>query len=108
MILETNNHDPAMRYESLARAVFDCDRYGGPDHCANASVFDGAFVPVPNERGKSIMHSIVDKIIQDGEYDEEEVNGLLDLKNRLYTATEQMQVIDVIDELIDFCNSNDY
>ena len=108
MIWETNNHDPAMRYESLARAVFDCDRWGGPDNCAIASVFDSSFVPIPNDRGKRIMTLIVDQIIQDGKYSDESVDLLLDMRNRLNSSTEQGQVIDVIDELIDFCNNNGY
>lgn len=27
-----NHGDPGMRYEGLARYVFDCNRFGGPNH----------------------------------------------------------------------------
>jgi hypothetical protein len=39
-VLFDNDHNPAMRFEGLARAAFDdCNKYGGPFEIANQEIF---------------------------------------------------------------------
>ncbi len=104
----SKEHDPAMTYENLARAVFKCGRFGGPGKCAESSVYENQFVPVASETGKSIMKAIVDQIMSDGNYSEEENNIILDKRNRLSNTTKQEEIIEVIEELIDFLNDQGY
>ena len=104
----TKDYDPAMTYENLARAVFQCGRWEGPYDCAEASVFDLNFVPSSNERGRLIIQCLIDRIIADGEYSEEQVDYLLDRKNIINDTIDQGETITTIHDLIDFLNGNGY
>lgn len=102
--------DIAMTYENLVRAVFDCDRFEGPENCANADVYHEVFVPETNEKGERIMKYIIDKILDDNKeaYSEEIKDALLDIRSRMNNVRNQGEAIDAIHDLIDLLNANGY
>ncbi|WCC43997.1 hypothetical protein PJW08_09280 [Tenacibaculum finnmarkense] len=57
-MIHTDSHDPAFRYEGLARAAFDnCGKYGDPFKIAAQDVYN-SFVPKPTlTRKKSTIKS---------------------------------------------------
>ena len=98
------DYDIAMTYENLTRAVFDCDRFEGPYQCAEASVYHSAFVPTPNRLGRLILKCLLDSILKNGNYSEEDTNILLDIWGRLINMKDQDEAIIAIEEIVDFLN----
>lgn len=99
MIYEKNNINPAFKYEGLARAAFNnCGKYGDPWGYAAQDVFSN-FVPEPNQRGRRALSTIIIKIIIDNS-DKKETEDLKKLEEQVWSATNQRQIIDIIDNAI--------
>lgn len=54
----SNEYDPAMRYEGLARTAFDCNKWGGPDGIAHQEFYNN-FVPDVNIKAIDALKKIV-------------------------------------------------
>jgi hypothetical protein len=94
-ILFDNDHNPAMRFEGLARAAFDdCNKYGGPFSIAHQEVF-GFKSPDYNEMTdqfrRALILVLVKLVIR---YPENET--LKELEKRAWTANTP----DKVDEII--------
>ncbi|MCF8227364.1 MAG: hypothetical protein K9J24_00325 [Bacteroidales bacterium] len=91
-----NDHDPAMRYEGLARAAFDnCDKYDDPWKYAAQEKYN-QFVKEVSIGGKRMLSTILLKIIFDY-LNHSEVDKLIALEKSIWDATEQDQIIEIID-----------
>jgi hypothetical protein len=100
MILFENDHDPAMRYEGLARFAFDnCGKYGDPwGYCTQDKYAN--FVPTPKEEGKRALSTILSQLIM--KYKDSPIFEILkELEENVWTASTQEDVRTIIDETID-------
>jgi hypothetical protein len=97
MLIFENDRDPAMRYESLARAAFDdCGKYGDPWGYAAQDRYT-VFVREPIELdGKRTLSTILIKLIIDNE-GTEYVDKLKILEEKVWKITTQQQAIEIID-----------
>ena len=62
-LLDPNEDEDSMRYESLAKCAFNCQRGGGPDGIAEASFYDSNIVGQVNSKGLKALYSIIDELI---------------------------------------------
>ncbi len=97
-ILNEDDQEPAMQFEGLARFAFNCDRGGGPNNIADASVFDNEFIPKITPDGLIITHQLIDALI-----DNPNVNSkdqLVKIKSSLSGEIVQDNAIGLIEYLI--------
>lgn len=107
MIMFDDHHDPAFRYEGLARAVFDnCDKYGDPWGYAAQDRYAN-FVEAPNEMGKRALSTILIKMTLDHP-NIEQTDNIKALEDRVWKATTQEQIIAIINEAIAIADKLDY
>lgn len=103
-----SHHDPAMRYESLARAVFgDCPKGGDPWGYSMHENFAPFFVPEPKTEGKRALSTILCKLI----YDHSESRHVVDLKKLDDQVWEMMtpeQITAIIDQAIEIAEKLGY
>lgn len=98
-ITNSDNIDPAFRYEALARFAFDnCSKYGDPWHYAAQEVYAN-FIPVIELKGRRILSAILNKLIFDNK-NSKTCNDLIDIENSIWTATSQQDAIKIIDKTI--------
>ncbi len=97
------NHDPAMRYEDLARAAFNnCKKYGDPFGYAAQERYNN-FVPKPNIIGKRTLSTVFIKLILDN-LNSPYINDLKKLEDLVWESETQSEVIDIIDKGIEIVN----
>lgn len=97
MPLFDNDHNPAMRYEGLARAAFDdCNKYGDPFNYAAQDRYDAFFCPEPTEMGKRALSTIITKLVNDHQ-DHDSVQHLKDLDDVVWQASSQEDIVNIID-----------
>lgn len=102
MTLFEDDPNPAMRYEGLARAVFNnCNKYGDPWGYAAQDRFTN-FVP-PNLTGKRALSTILIKLISDNPK-HELTPKLIEIEESIWTTNEQLKIIQIIDETIRIFN----
>lgn len=103
MTLFENDSNPAMRYEGLARAVFNnCGKSGDPWGYAAQDRFTN-FVPTPNLTGKRALSTILIKLICD--YPNHELTSrLIQMEEKIWTVNDQGTIIAIIDEAIGIYN----
>jgi len=99
-MIHTDSHDPAFRYEGLARAAFDnCGKYGDPFRIAAQDVYN-SFVPEPTINGKKALSKVISKIITDNP-ESEYKDALVQLEENVWSAETQKEIITIIDEGIE-------
>lgn len=103
MTLFENDTNPAMRFEGLARGVFNnCNKYGDPWGYAAQERFAN-FVPGPTLTGKRALSTILIKLISD--HPKHELTPkLIQLEDSIWTTTSQSKIIAIIDETIKHFN----
>jgi len=98
-MLHTDDFDPAMRYEGLARAAFDdCEKFGDPFGIAAQEVYND-FVPHPTLEGKKALSKVISKIIIDHP-ESQHKDTLIELEEAVWRAGTQEEIIRIIDEAI--------
>lgn len=99
-LMDGDSTDPAMRWESIARAAFDGKRRGGPNGEADASYYDHVFTEDDNpEKVKAliiVVEALIDKV--QGKQNVE-LNEILDSLKSEVNMT-QDTAIDCIDLII--------
>ena len=102
-MIHTDHHDPAFRYEGLARAAFDnCGKYGDSFGIAAQDVYN-SFVPEPTLNGKKALSKVLSKLIVDNSEGEHK-DALVELEESVWTSETQQQIITIIDASIDILN----
>ncbi len=98
-ILNENDYEPAMRYEGIARQAFNCDRSEDPNSIADASFFDGEFIPNLTKEGLKAMEVILDQLItiETSNYKKGEFKKI---KESLSEGMEQDNSIELLDYII--------
>lgn len=94
-VMLSDDHDPAMRFEGLARTVFQCAKYGDPFRIAAQDTYNG-FVGGISEYSRRALAIVLIKMAFDAP-DNEEIKDTL---NRVWEATNQEQIVDIIDDAI--------
>lgn len=106
-MIHTDNSDPAMRYEGLARAAFNnCDKYGDPFGITAQDVYS-SFVPKPKLRGKIALSKVLSKIIIDNSNSDFKVD-LIEIEKRIWNSKSQKEIREIIDESIEILKKLDY
>lgn len=97
MLIFDNDNDPAMRYESLARAAFDdCGKYGDPWGYAAQDRY-AVFTREPiGIDGKRALSTILIKLVVDND-GTEYTNKFKTLEENVWGITTQSQAIEIID-----------
>lgn len=90
--------DPGMRYEGLARYAFDCNRWEGPNNVAHQGAYNSLFIPETNQEGILVINQILDSLILKEE--ESKVVELTEIKNSLTARMKQETAIDLFDYII--------
>lgn len=99
-MIHTDSHDLGFRYEGIARAAFDnCGKYGDPFGIAAQEVYN-SFVPEPTLYGRKALSKVISKIITDNS-ESEHKDALVQLKENVWTAETQQEIITVIDNGIE-------
>lgn len=99
-ISNSENLDPAFRYEALARFAFDnCYKYGDPWKYAAQEVF-GNFTPLVELKGKRILSTILQKLIYDNK-DLDISKDLMEIENSVWEITSQKDAIEIIDKTLE-------
>lgn len=97
--------NPAMRYESLAREVFECGKYNDPFQNAHQEVFS-RFIEEPEAvTTKRMLSNILVAAIGKFLKDPDKVQGLKSLDDRVWESSSQDEYIDIIDEAIKIVNA---
>ena len=92
-MIHTDSHDPAFRYEGLLREAFQCGKAQDPFGNAKQEVFSN-FVDTITLDGRRALSSAFIKLILDyPEYKED----FIKLDNRVWVASSQSEIIDIID-----------
>lgn len=95
----SSHHDPAFRYEDLARFAFDnCTKYGDPWHYAAQEVYT-QFTGEIDLKGKKILATILNKLIFDYK-DNPICQDLLTIEETIWEAKTQEDVIKIINKTI--------
>jgi hypothetical protein len=94
----SNDYDPGMRYEGLARYAFDCKRHQGPNNVAHQGAFNSLFIPETNEEGILVINQILDSLIL--KENKIKVVELTQIKNSLTKKMKQETAIDLFDYVI--------
>jgi len=103
MILFGNDHNPAMRFEGLARAAFnDCGKWNDPFGYAAQDRYVN-FVPSPNLIGKRALSTIFIKLIIDNTQSPF-IERLKELEDLIWATETQSEIIKIIDEGITILN----
>ena len=97
-ILNENDDDPAMRYEGLACAAFNCNYGNGPNGIAHQGFYNREFVPDITPAGTNALNQIIDSLITKTEGDIKQ--ELTILKNSLTETMKQESGIELIDYII--------
>lgn len=104
-IPNSDNIDPAFRYEGLARFAFEnCSKYGDPWHYAAQEVYAN-FVPAIELKGQRVLSTILNKLIFDNR-NSNFFKDLIDIENLVWTATSQQDAIKIIDKTIKVLQGN--
>jgi hypothetical protein len=94
-IMFDNDHNPAMRFEGLARAAFDnCNKYGGPFSIAHQEVFgfkSPGYNEMTDEFRRALILVLVKLVIR---YPENE--AFKELEKRTWTASNPDEVDEII------------
>jgi len=99
----SDNLDPSVLYEDLARAAFNnCKKWGDPWKYAAQEVYT-RFVPEPDLRGKRALSTILIKLIIDNS-ESNHVKQLQSLEDQVWEASSQEQIIKIIKKAIDLYN----
>jgi hypothetical protein len=99
-ILNEDDHEPAMRYEGIARYAYDCERFGDPNATADASFFDGEFIPTLTHEGLNAMYGIIDQLIIKEGHSQYKKTELQTVKDSLAIGMEQDNSIELLDYII--------
>lgn len=94
----SDDFDPGMRYEGLARYAFDCNRWEEPNNIAHQSAYNSLFIPETNREEILVINQILDALIAKEE--ESKVIELTQIKNSLTERMKQETAIDLIDYVI--------
>jgi hypothetical protein len=94
----SDDFDPGMRYEGLARYAFDCQRWEGPNNIAHQGAYNSLFIPETNEEGLLVINQILDALILKEE--KNKVVELTQIKNSLTERMKQETAIDLFDYVI--------
>lgn len=97
--------DPAFRFESLLRAIFDdCGKYGDPWGYAAQDVYN-SFVPEPTLYGKRALSTGLTKLIYDNR-EHENIQTLIEHEDLIWSANTQEEIVKIIDDSIDWLKAN--
>lgn len=94
-----NHPEPSMRYESLARAAFNCPKGGDPWGYAMQQNYDLFFVPGPKLEGKRALSTVLCKLIYDNKGSKHNIE-LKKLDDEIWDATATEQISDIIDKTL--------
>ena len=94
----SDDFDPGMRFEGLARYAFDCKRYEGPNNVAHQGAYNSLFIPETSKEGLLVINQILDALILKEE--KNKVTELTQIKNSLTERMKQETAIDLFDYLI--------
>lgn len=104
LIFEDHTH-PAMRFESLLRAIFDnCGKYGDPWGYAAQDVYSN-FVPSPKQKGQRALSTGLTKLIYDYK-EHENIKTIIEIEESIWSAKTQEDIRKIIDDSIDWLNKN--
>lgn len=98
-----NDYDPGMRYESLMRDAFDCSKWQDPFAYAAQDFYNEFIIEPTTLKGKRALSAgLIALIVKNKE--NEKLEPLVALENRVWTLTTQQEVISLIDEAIAMIN----
>ncbi len=99
-VINGSDFDVSMRFEGLARTVFQCNRWEDPWAYSQAGIFDSALVQVPGKKSKEMLLTVIDLLI----WQNKENNGLVVLlrpiKDEIWAIEEQEDAVKIVDKLI--------
>jgi hypothetical protein len=102
-VLFSNEHDPGMRYEGLARTAFDCQKWGGPNGIAHQEFYNNFVLEITEEAKEAIKQILLALINR--------TSG--DVKEHLHQIMESLTVrmsqetgIELIDYIIKICEED--
>jgi hypothetical protein len=61
-VIFSQDSDPAMRYEGLARTAFDCKKWEGPDNLASQEYYNNHFVPEADKKAIKALKKILKEL----------------------------------------------
>lgn len=94
-MIHTDSKNPAFRFEGLLREAFHCTKGQDPFGYAMQEVFDHNFVESITQRGRRALSTAFIKLIFDHSDHQEK---FIELDNRVWKATTQEEIINIIDE----------
>jgi len=94
--------DIAMRYEALAIAVFNCERWQDPFHIANQTLY-GVMIDASKPDARRPLSIVLHKM----GFDHPESDEVRALEERLWEAKKQGDFIDIIEDAITLYESWD-
>ena len=97
-MINYNDPDPAMRYESLYRFAFDCSRFNDPWEAASQSNY-GIFMQNDFSEAKASLYRILHKLIFDNFKNNKSVSKkLIEIEEKVATIASQEEAIAIIDD----------
>jgi len=99
-MIHFNDSDPAMRYESLYRFAFDCERFDDPWESATQSNYV-IFMEKDLSEGKASLYRILHKLIFDTYKDNPVSQKLIKVEKRINAIKTQEMAVAIIDDTIE-------
>lgn len=106
MAITKGHHDGAMDFEELAKAVFKCRRAEDPWGYANADMAHHLYES--SDTGKLMLNTIIDIAIHDNKQNNDLIEKLLDLKDKVKASSRKQNLYDIVVKLIDLLNEYGY
>ena len=104
-VINGSDNDVSMRFEGLARTVFQCNRWEDPWGYSQAGIFDSALINVPGNKSKEMLLTVTDLLIWQNKGNNGLVEGLRPIKDEIWAIEEQEDAVQIVDKLITLVES---
>lgn len=97
-VMNSDNEDPAFRYEGLLRTIFNCNKYGDPWQYAHQEYFIN-FDKGHLLKSQRALSTALNKIIWDYK-DQSGIKNIKELDDKIWHSKNTKELIDYMDDTI--------